>query len=401
MSRAQPAAALPYGLLLVGVLVLAANLRAVISAVGPVLPVIGEDTGMSPAGLGVLAAAPVAAFAVVSPLVHGLAQRFGVERTLFGSMLLLAAGTLIRSLPIALDAAWPLLLGTVLIGAAVAVGNVLLPVVVRRDFPAHVPKITGYYIAVQSVVAGAASGLVVPVAGTTGSWRLALAVWGCLILLAVVVWLPRIRTYARPPAHATQSRASTVPVSLWRSSLAWQVAGYFGFQSTSFYVLLSWLLTVEQDMGVSPGVAGIHLAVFLVVGLATNLAVPKVLTIRGDQRIMAALAPAWIAIAMVGMLLVPSIPVVWVAMSGLALGASMVVALSLISLRAGGDRTTSRLSSMAQATAYSGVALGLLVAGGIRDVFGPGQHLLVYVLMLAVCQLGLSAGVGRSVQLPA
>jgi CP family cyanate transporter-like MFS transporter len=401
VSGERPASGLSHGLLLVGVLVVAANLRAVISAVGPVLPVIGDDTGMSPVGLGVLAAAPVAAFAVVSPLVHVLAQRFGVERTLFGSMLLLAAGTVIRSLPTGIGPAWPLLLGTVLIGAAVAVANVLLPVVARRDFPAHVPRITGYYIAVQSVVAGAASGLVVPLAGTTGSWRLALAVWGCLILVALLVWLPRVRSSARPPAHAALAVASTVPVSLWRSSLAWQVAGYFGLQSTSFYVLLSWLPTVEQDMGVSPGVAGFHLAVFLVVGLATNLAVPKVLTIRGDQRIMAALAPAWIAISMVGMLLVPSVPVVWVAMSGLALGASMVVALSLISLRAGGDRTTSRLSSMAQATAYSGVALGLLGAGGIRDVFGPGQHLLVYVLALAVCQLWLSAAVGRAVQLPA
>lgn len=403
MRQEQAAAALPYGLLLLGVLVVAANLRALISAVGPVLPVIGEDTGMSPVQLGVLAAAPVAAFAAVSPLVHRLAQRFGVNRTLFGSLLLLAAGTVLRSLPGVAEPTWPLLLGTVVIGSAMAVGNVLLPVVARRDFPAHVPSITGYYIAVQSVVAGVASGLAVPVAEATGSWRLALAIWGGALLVAVMVWLPRIRSPRRLPTDATEAALGPppAPVSLWRSPLAWQVAGYFGLQSTSFYVLLSWLPTVEQDMGISPGLAGVHLSVFLVVGIASNLAVPKVLTLRGDQRIMAAFVAAWVAVAMLGILLVPSLLVVWVAISGLALGASMVVSLSLISLRAGGNRTASRLSSMAQATAYGGVALGLLLAGAIRDVFGPGEHLLIYVLVLALGQLWLGARVGRPVQIPA
>ncbi|MGY1719089.1 MFS transporter [Blastococcus sp. SYSU DS0552] len=401
MSHGQRAATPSYALLLVGVLAVAINLRALISAVGPVLPFIGEDTGMSPVQLGVLAAAPVAAFAVVSPLVHALASRFGVDRTLFGSMLVLGAGTVIRSLPEPAPA-WTLLLGTVVIGAAIAVGNVLLPVVTRRDFPALVPRITGYYIAVQSMVAGAASGLAVPVAEATGSWRTALAVWGGSIVVGLLVWLPRVRTAGPPPPQQRDLPAPALgAVSMWRSPLAWQVAGYFGLQSTAFYVLLSWLPTVEQDMGVRPGAAGFHLSVFLVVGIISNLAVPRVLTIRGDQRITAALVPVGIVVAMAGMLLAPGLVVVWVALSGLALGASMVVALSLISLRAGGDRTASRLSSMAQASAYGGVALGLLVAGGIRELFGPGQHLLVYVLLLAVGQLVLGTRVGRPGQIPA
>ncbi|MGY1885039.1 MFS transporter [Blastococcus sp. SYSU DS0753] len=401
MSHGQRAAIPSYALLLVGVLAVAINLRALISAVGPVLPFIGEDTVMSPVQLGVLAAAPVAAFAVVSPLVHALASRFGVDRTLFGSMLVLGAGTVIRSLPEPAPA-WTLLLGTVVIGAAVAVGNVLLPVVTRRDFPTLVPRITGYYIAVQSMVAGAASGLAVPVAEATGSWRTALAVWGGSIVVGLLVWLPRVRTAGPPPPQQRDLPAPALgAVSMWRSPLAWQVAGYFGLQSTAFYVLLSWLPTVEQDMGVRPGAAGFHLSVFLVVGIISNLAVPRVLTIRGDQRITAALVPVGIVVAMAGMLLAPGLVVVWVALSGLALGASMVVALSLISLRAGGDRTASRLSSMAQASAYGGVALGLLVAGGIRELFGPGQHLLVYVLLLAVGQLVLGTRVGRPGQIPA
>ncbi len=388
-----------YGLPLVGVLVVAANLRALISAVGPVLPVIGDDTGMSPSQLGLLAAAPVVSFALVSPVVHASAQRFGTDRTLFWSMGLLAAGSMIRSGPIGSNPIWPLLLGTALIGAAMAVGNVLLPVIVKRDFSAHVPRVTGYYISVQSVVAAVASGLAVPLAAFTGSWRLAIGIWGCLILAAVVWWLPIIRSPPRQPTHATQTHRP-VAVSMWRTSLAWQVAGYFGLQSTAFFVLLNWLPTVEQDMGISPTVGGVHLSVFLVVGIASNLAVPRLLTVRGDQRIAAVLVPALIVVAMLGFLVLPSLAVVWVALSGLMLGASMVIALSLISLRAAGDLTTSRLSSMAQAAGYAGVAVGLLVAGAIRDVFGPGRHLLAYVLVLALFQVWLGARLGRSVQLP-
>ncbi len=173
-----------------GVLVVAANLRAVISAVGPVLPVIGDDTGMSSSELGFLAAAPVVSFALVSPVVHAAAQRFGTDRTLLGS-------------------------------------------------------------------AAVASGLAVPLAAFTGSWRLAIGVWGCLVLGAWVWWLPSIPSPPRRPTPPLQA-VPAVAVSLWRTSLAWQVAGYFGLQSTAFYVLLSWLPSVEQDVGISPTVAGVH-----------------------------------------------------------------------------------------------------------------------------------------------
>lgn len=396
-----PGPALSHALLLVGVLLVASNLRALISAVGPVLPLIGRDTGMSPSQLGLLAAMPVAAFAICSPLVHRVAERWGTDRTLFGAMLVLAVGTVLRSVPTASDGVWSLMSGTFVIGAAIAVGNVLLPVVVRRDFPGRVPRITGYYIAVQSIVAGAASGFVVPLSEATGSWRLALACAGALIVLALVWWLPRLSRGAQEDAPAVEPGQDVRVPSVWRSSLAWQVASYFGVQSTSFYVLLNWLPTVEQDLGVSPAVAGAHLSAYLVVGVLANLTVAPFLTLRGDQRIAAVAVGAWLVIAMAGLLALPSLVVVWVALSGLALGASMVLSLSLISMRAGGGSGTSRLSSMVQAVAYSGVALGLFGAGWIREATGPGQGIVVYVLLLGVVQVALGFKVGRVARLRA
>lgn len=390
--------ALSSGLLLISVLLVAANLRAVIAAVGPVLPTIADDTDLSPTALGVLVALPVAAFAVFSPMVHRVSARFGTDRTVLAALALLAAGTVVRSLPAGVGSLWPLFVGTVTIGAAIAVGNVLLPVIVRRDFPGRVPAVTGYYIAIQSVVAGTASGLAVPVSVATGSWRLAIGVWGVLIVLALIAALPRLDSRTAP-YPGSESRTVTVPaaqVSVWRSALAWQVAAYFGLQSAAFYVLLSWLPTVEQDMGIAPAAAGAHLSVYLIVGIVANVAVSRFLTLRGDQRIASSVVPAWIVVAMLGMLFLPGLTVVWVAISGLAVGASMVISLSLISLRGGGPRITGRLSSMVQSTAYAGVGAALLGAGWIRDVVGPGQHLLVYVLALAVLQIVLGSWVGRN-----
>lgn len=390
------------GLLLALVLLTAANLRAVISSVGPVLPVIGHDTGMSPTELGVLVAVPVMAFAVVSPLVHLLATALGVDRTLLLALGLLAGGVALRSSALPGSPLWPLFAGTAALGSAIAIANVLLPVLVRRDFPARVPSVTGYYIAVQSLVAGVASGFAVPIAAATGSWRLAIGVWAVLLLpaLALGTAIGRRRAIGRrDPRPASVAPSETPPVDaapVWRSVVAWQVAGYFGLQSTVFYVLLSWLPTVEQDMGIPPGTAGAHLAVYLVVGITANVAVSRFLTIRGDQRIAAAGVAGCVVIAMAGMLLLPSLTGWWVALSGLAVGAAMVISLSLISLRGGDPPLTSRLSAMVQATAYTGVGMGLLAAGLIRDLAGPGRHLLGFVLLLGVLLLLLGLRVGRS-----
>lgn len=205
IRRASPSRAL----LVLTVLLVAANLRPAITVVGPVLDRIGEDTGMAPAALGVLGAVPVFAFGVVSPLVHRLSERWGLERTILGALIVLGLGTALRSLPAgspASDAgpgsATPgmaaLFGGTVLLSGAIGVGNVLVPALVRRDFPGHVPLMTGLYTAVLVGCAALGSGLAVPAAELMG-WRLALGTATSGAVVAAVVWLVRM---ARPPQGA-------------------------------------------------------------------------------------------------------------------------------------------------------------------------------------------------------
>ena len=151
--------ALSAGLLIAGILVVAANLRPVLTSVGPLLDQIGAETGLGVAALGVLAAVPLLAFGAVSPLAHGLSEKFGVERTVFGALLLLVAGTLLRPIPGSLANLW---IGTMLIGAAIAVCNVMLPALLKRDFPERMASLTGGYSAVLGGCASLGAGLAVP-----------------------------------------------------------------------------------------------------------------------------------------------------------------------------------------------------------------------------------------------
>jgi MFS transporter, CP family, cyanate transporter len=381
------------GLTFVAILLIAANLRALIAAIGPALPMIAADTGLSPAAQGVLVALPVAAFAVFSPMTAAVAARHGTERTILFALLVLAAGAVLRSLP-ALGPA-SLFVGTVAIGGAIAIGNVLLPVFTHRAFSARVSNVTGHYIAVQSVAAALASMSTVPLALWFGSWRLAIGLWGVFVVAALVTWRPRLVVVPPPAAReAGMSRAAPERPSMWRSGLAWQVATYFGLQSSAFYILMSWLPSVEQDIGVSAEAAGAHLAIFLLVGIAATPVVPVFL--RGqDQRAVAMSAPLGVIIAMAGLVLAPALVVLWAGLAGFALSAAMVTSLSLISLRAGRADLTGRLSSMVQGMAYTMVAAALLAAGVVRELAGPGRHVIVLVAAAAVGLTVLGAWVGR------
>ena len=430
-SFARSSSRLPVWLLLAGILLVALNLRPVITAVGPVLPVIGADAGLGSAALGVLAAVPIVAFAVVSPVVHPLARRFGVERTVLVSLVVLALGTLLRSAPGPATNLW---IGTALVGATVAVGNVLLPVVVKKDFPLRVPATTAWYVATQSVFAAIASGVAVPLAAV-GGWELALGVWAAPVALALAVWAPRLRAAkvrTSAPAPAAHHRTSDRPVSseraapsdrtsavnraasvdtetpgaggtaparrdsVYRHRLAWLVAAYMGLQSTVFYTLLNWLPSVEQDLGVDPVTAGWHLFAFQAVAIVGNLAVPALMRVGGDQRVATTVVPGLVLVAMVGVWLAPGLLWLWIVLIVLGTGSAFVVALSLVGLRAADPGTASQLSAMSQALGYGLAAAGLVLAGVLRDVTGPGATVLLVVAVVAVLQVLVGLRVGRS-----
>lgn len=393
-------------LAVVGILLVAASLRPAITSVGPVLDRIGADNGLGPGPEGLLAALPLLAFAAVSPLTHQLGRRLGMDRTVLAALGLLIIGILLRSV----GAAGLLWIGTLLIGVAIAVNNVLVPAVVKRDFGGSIAAMTGAYTAIMNTFAAIASGIAVPLAGLTlglsglHGWRLAVGVWVVLTAVGVLVWAARMRAVGAPESAVPGTIDPTGPHhSIWRSALAWQVTLAMGLQSTVFYTMVNWLPSIEADAGVRPATAGLHLFLYQAIGIGAALAASALMSRTADQRMIASMINIPILISLSGMLIMPQLLVVWAVLAGLTSGGSITVALALIGLRTRLAADTARLSGMAQGVGYLLAAGGPVAAGWLRQTTGSWTPAIVMLIVLTLFQAvaGYLAGRNRYVGEPA
>ncbi|WP_238605563.1 MFS transporter [Amycolatopsis sp. Poz14] len=361
-----------------------------LTGVGTLLPAIEHDTGLPASAGGVLNTLPLLMFAVTSPLVGRVSHRIGSTRLLVLSLAVLAVGTVVRSLP----SVACLFVGTVLLSAAIAVGNVLLPTVIRAHVPAsRIHTVSALYVTVMGVVAAVSSGISVPLAGVLpGGWHSALG-WGVVVALAALAgWLPRLRG-SRPDAGA-RAGSSHAPTP-WRSWLAWQVSLFMGLQSLAFYTAVAWLPSILIGQGMSTAAAGWMLFYYQLVALATGMVLPLLTRGRADQRFPAAAASAVTAAGFAILLLAPGIAIVGCTLLGLGSGVCLVLALSFQSQRATGPSETTALAGMAQSIGYLVAAAGPLVLGILHDATGSWSGALVALTALSVVMVFTGYGAGR------
>ncbi|WP_063762790.1 CynX/NimT family MFS transporter [Streptomyces sp. NRRL S-1448] len=375
-----------------GVVLLALNLRPALVAVSPLAGTIRDDSGMSAAATSLLTALPLLCFGLLAPVAPRLGRRFGMERSLLGTMALICLGTALRLL----DSVVALFAGTVVIGAAIAVANVLLPSLIKRDFPARAGLMTGLYS--MSLFGGAAlaAGVTVPVQHAAGlNWQATLACWGALALVALLCWLPQVRSRTRVPAAAARQAARPVR-GLWRSALAWQVTAYMGLQSLSYYAAAAWLPTMLTDAGMSAGDAGWMLSFSSLLGIAGSFLAPVVVGRRLSAGTLATLGALLCAAAFTGVLTAPVAGAyVWMVLLGLGQGAAISLALLFIVQRAPDARHTAQLSSMAQCFGYVLAATGPAVLGAVHDASGSWTVPLTVLLALLLPQITAAWGAAR------
>ncbi|NMO89155.1 MFS transporter [Actinomycetospora sp. TBRC 11914] len=384
MSRARTAA------LVVAVLLIALNLRPAVVAVSPLLSQIRTDLGIGGAVGGLLTTLPVLCFGLLAPFAGRFARRIGLETTLFVALLVLGAGILVRLVP-ALGA---VLAGSVLAGIAIAIGNTLMPVVVKRDFPHRTGVMTGAYSTMISGGGALAAAVMVPVEHATGlGWRPSLALWAVLVALALVLWLPWV-VRARRRAAAAPPAAPAAPVrGLWGSALAWQVTLFMGLQSLQFYALTAWAPTIFVDGGRSATAAGLLLSLAGVSSLVTSAITPVLAArARRQHHLVVLLLALWV-VGYLGLLLAPgALAPLWMVLIGLGQGVGISLGLTLITLRSPDAAHTSELSGMAQGVGYVLAAAGPLALGAIHDATGgwtvPIATLLVLLVPLAVAGAG-------------
>lgn len=379
-------------LLIAGILMIATTLRVTFTGAAPLLETIRSDYGLSTAQTGLLTTLPLLAFALVSPLAAGIARRFGMERSLFAAMLLICAGIALRSLP----SATLLFAGTAIIGCGIALGNVLLPGLIKRDFSQHVARLTGAYSLTMGAAAALGSALVVPLALHGLGWRGALLMLMLFPLLAFLIWLPQWRTTRS--ANLSSSRALHER-GIWRSPLAWQVTLFLGLNSLIYYVIIGWLPTILISHGYSEAQAGSLHGLLQLATAAPGLAIPLILHRFNDQRWIAALVSLLCALGAAGLWFVPGQAVIWTLLFGFGSGATMILGLTFIGLRASSAHQAAALSGMAQSVGYLLAACGPPVMGKLHDASGSWYLPLSGVTVLAIIMaiFGLYAGRDREI----
>ena len=364
-------------------------------AVAPLVGQIRADLGVSGAVAGLLTTLPVLCFGLLAPATPALSRRLGVETLLLVALVVLAVGIALRLVP----AVGVILLGSVLVGSAIAVGNVSMPALVKRDFPHRTGLMTGAYSMVLSGGGALAAAVTVPLQRALDlPWAAALGLWGLLALGTVAVWTPQVlRARRRGPVTVAGTAGSA---GVWRSRLAWQVTLFMGLQSLHFYAVTAWVPTIFVDAGRTPAEAGVLLALAGLTGLVASSTAPSLALRRRSQSGLIVALCLLYPVAYVGLLVAPSRgAVVWMLVLGLAQGAMIALGLLMITLRAPDPTAVGELSGMAQGVGYVLAALGPFGLGALHDLTGSWTVplLVMLVLVVPVTLAGAAAGRDRQV----
>ena len=381
---------LPPLILAIGIAVTAFNMRTAIVGVGPLLDTIRHDLGMSTTIAGLLTTLPVVCFGVLAGLAPGLARRIGIDLMIWLTMVGLTAGILLRlGQPV-----WMLFLGTAVIGASIAFANVLVPAVVKRDFPTRTGTLTGVYTMCLTLGGAMAAALMVPLYENTDlGWRGALATLAIPSTLAVIALSPRLLT--NRASRAAAILADPVRPRLWGDRLAWQVSLFMGLQSFVFFGIGSWMAVLLADAGLSDAQAGFMWSLCNVAGLPSSFLMPIFAQKVRDQRpLVLGLIAIW-GTGVTGLLVAPATAtIVWMILFGLGGGASLALALMFIVLRSPDAVTAASLSGMSQAVGYCLAAFAPFLFGALHDLTGNWHASVVMILFILVAMLlvGLRAG---------
>jgi CP family cyanate transporter-like MFS transporter len=375
----------------VALLLAAVNLRLAVTSIGPVLSEIRAGLGMSSTVAGLLTSIPAVCFAVLGLAAPRLAGRFGPARVIIVGLAVLATGLALR--PYAPGTALFLLLSVVSL-AGIAVVNVLLPMIVKERFPTRVGSMTGLYTVALNLGATLAAAATVPLTDSFGDWRLGLACWALLALVALPAWIPLAREQA-----TVKTRTGTQDVvRVRRYPVAWALAVYFGLQSTSAYVIIGWLPQIYRDAGLPADEAGLLFATTSFLGVPLGFGLSALAGRMRSQSTMAAVLGVFGIAGYLGLWWDPAAaPWVWAILLGVVNTAFPLV-LTMIGLRGSSPATVVRLSAFAQGVGYLLAIPGPILVGLLHDHTNGWRVPLALMIGLMIPQMIAGTAAGRDRQ---
>ncbi|UYO94430.1 CynX/NimT family MFS transporter [Pollutimonas sp. M17] len=370
-------------------MLIAYNLRPLFSSLSVLLPDLLRQTSLTSAGAGYLTTLPVLCLGLFAPLAPRISQRLGPERTLLAVLFFLMAGTALRGM----GDMYSLFIGTALGGAAIATGNVLLPSVVKRDFPKQAALMTGLYTMALCGGAASAAAFTLPIAHYFGgSWSIGLAVWAVPAALVLLAWAPQ----SLRAEHASRQARRSVS-GLWRDPLAWQVTFFMGLQSALAYCVMGWMAPILRDRGMDGVGAGLVVSVSIIVQVFTCLLVPPLAARCRDQRLFNAALALIAGGGFIGLLFAPLSTIwIWAVFQGIGQGGLFAIAMTVIVLRSPDSHVAAHLSGMAQGVGYVLAAFGPLLVGVLHSATGSYRAAAWLFAALGVAAAVNGWGAGRA-----
>ncbi|MCG9640120.1 MFS transporter [Vibrio sp. Isolate34] len=365
---------------MLGILFLSLNLRGPFTSLAPVLSQVMEGLSLNSSAAGFLTALPLLTFALFSPLVTKISQRIGLEPSLLLALVLITTGITLRSF----GAIPTLYIGTVMIGLGIAIGNVLLPVVVKISFPTRIATVTSLYIFTMGIGSTLGSSLMVPFSELTlftlTGWQLALLMNLVFPILVLIIWLPKI-TKRSSSKSTKQNEENPVPMKkMIKSGVAWQVTLALGLNSFTFYSLAGWLPQILNDLGYSEIDAGYIYGFLQFSTMVPGLLLLPFLGKSNNQRWLITLCTSSVCIGLIGLLYLPDFAIFWVGLFGLANCSTFIIALSFVGLRTSSSSQAASLSGMAQGIGYALAATGPTLVGKLHSQTGSWS---VPILLIA------------------
>lgn len=368
---------------------LALNLRTGVASLSPIVDFVRVDIPIDTLIVGIIGTTTPLAFAVSTTISKRPSERFGLERILTLTVLMIVLGHLLRALATNSEL---LVLGSALALLGMGMGNVLIPVMVRKYFPNRVGVVSSFYITITAISATASSTLAVPVAEEFG-WRVSLGQWALLGLLTLVPILPLAMKQASVARRPDLTQSVTGTHRIWRSRTAWSLAGMQSVTSIFGYVSFAWLPIILIELkGVDAFTAGALLGLFAILGLPGSLVAPILAAkVRTSQHAIVWFCVALGVIGPIGLVFSPT-HLLWIWITFMGLAPSMFpLALTLYNLRSESRATVLAMSAFGQGVSYSIASLGVISVGLLHELTGSWAAGLY--LMAGVAALGVLVGI--------
>lgn len=341
-----------------GIILIGVSLRTPFTVLPIILGNISQGLEVEVSSLGVLTSLPLLMFTLFSPFSTRLAQKIGLEHLFTYSLFFLTIGSLIRLINLPL-----LYLGTLMVGASVAVINVLLPSLIQANQPKKIGFLTTLYVTSMGIATALASYLAVPITQAS-SWKGLILLLTLLCLATFLVWLPNHR-YNHRLAPQTKQKSQ---IKVMRNKQVWAIIIFSGFQSLIFYTVMTWLPTMSIHAGLSSHEAGLLTSILSLISIPFSMTIPSLttsLSTRNRQLMLTLVSLA--GVVGISMLFFPiNNFIYWLAIHlliGTATSALFPYLMVNFSLKTSAPEKTAQLSGLSQTGGYILAAFGPTLFG--------------------------------------